>query len=134
MMRSKFKIIIMTLLFIAALVLCCMEFWRHEYQRSRTTLVQAKTSLEQDINLNLPLGSDEGRVVEFLKARRMTHTGLEQVSRDRVGYQGVVGAIEAKSSEITTPLYKCSIHLELKFDQRAKLLGYTDTMPCTGFW
>jgi hypothetical protein len=93
-------------------------------------------SFERDIEQNLPLGTGEGRAIEFLNAHRMRHVDFEEkafTGHHETWYNGATGTIEAiTTTKIGTSLYDCNIFLELKFDKDKKLIGYRDRMPCTG--
>jgi hypothetical protein len=101
--------------------------------------LQAKNSFEQSIASNLPLGSDKGRVIQFLNAQKMTYIELQSDQLSYKGndpwYKGAVETIEAiTTTQAESLLYGCNMHLELKFDDSSKLLDYRDSMPCSGPW
>lgn len=121
------------------LILATFGSWRYAERRSRITLLEAKNSFEQSIASNLPLGSDKSRAVYFLDAHKMRYIELQsdQLSYKRSDpwYKGAVETIEAMTTTKTESLlYGCYIHLDLKFDDSSKLLGYRDSMSCSGPW
>jgi hypothetical protein len=98
-------------------------------------LLLAKRSFEKDVEQNLPVGADEGRAIEFLKARRMRYTELDAkvaMRHREPWYSDAANTIEAiTTTEVSTSLFDCSMFVELKFDKNKKLIGYRDKMPCT---
>jgi hypothetical protein len=137
-MRSKRQIVGIVFLVLAALVIGCISAWHYAYGRSRATLRHAESSFEKDVEQNLPLGTDQSRAIEFLKARRMRYTELDAriaTWRHEPWYNDATDTIEAiTTTEVRTSLFDCSMFLELKFDKNKKLIGYRDKMPCTEYW
>ena len=120
---------------LALFVLGGLAICQYQYRHSRAVMQQARNSFEKDLASSLLAGSDVNRVLEFLKFHRMTYTDLgEPVYRDARWYQDADKTMEAKGPELKTSVLNCAIHLELKFDKNSKLLGYRDSMPCTGPW
>ena len=137
-MRQTFRNAGIFLLVIAGLVLVCKAAWHYAYRRSRATLLNAESSFEKDVEQNLPLGTDQSRAIEFLKARKMLYTELDAkiaTWHHEPWYNGAAETTEAiTTTEISTSLYDCKMFLELKFDKDKKLIGYRDNMPCKGPW
>ena len=137
-MRKTFRIVGVAFLVLAGLVLGCKVAWEYANRRSRATLREAHASFEADIERNLPLGTAEGRAIEFLSARRMRYDKVEaKVAwwHHEASYNDIAETIEAiTTTEISTSLYDCNMSLEMKFDKDKKLIGYTDKMACTGPW
>lgn len=129
------------LVFCVLLIVAARAGWRYAERRSSVTLSEAKNSFERSINNDLPLRSDKSRAVQFLNAQKMRYVELPLQNgqlwyqSNDLWYRGAAESIEAITTTPTeTPLYACNIHVDLKFDDSSKLLGYRDRMSCTGPW
>jgi hypothetical protein len=132
----KLRIVGIIFLVLVAGAVSCITAWHYADRRSWATLRAAQASFEKDIGQNLPLGTGEGRAIEFLNAHRMRHGDFEEkafTAHHEAWYNGATETIEAiTTTKIGTSLYDCNIFLEMKFDKDKKLIGYRDRMPCTG--
>lgn len=121
-------------LIVIVLVTVGVSGWHYAYQRSRATFLDRRTAFEQDVERNLPLGSDISNVQKFLKLRNMISTELAPTPGQEGWYQNASNTLEGRTSDFKATLYECSIHVEFKFDATERLLGYRDTVPCTDIY
>jgi hypothetical protein len=126
---------------LAVLIVAGYAGWRYAEWRSGVTLSQAKTRFERSINNALPLQSDKASAVLFLNSQKIRYVELSLQNghlwykRNDPWYKDAAKTIEGITTTPTeTPLYACNIHVDLKFDDSSKLLGYRDHMSCTGPW
>lgn len=123
-------------LLIGILIVCIFASWvgwRIAYVRSAAISHHAEESLKREIEKELPVGSDQVRVVEFLRAHSIYTDGLKRVgNNERTLYAGASGVIFASTSKLKTPISVCQIVVTFRFDDKDRLLGYSDQIPCNG--
>jgi hypothetical protein len=107
--------------------------WRIASARSTAILRQDEESLKIQIEKELPIGSGRNRVEQFLKAHSMYTDGFRQLGSDYKGsYDGASGIMFATSGNLRTSIFLCKIVVTFRFDDKDKLLGYTDKLVCNG--
>jgi hypothetical protein len=107
--------------------------WRIASAWSAAILRQNEGSLRNQIEKELPMGSDRDRVEEFLRTRSMYTDGFRQLGSEyKASYDGASGIMYATSDDLKTSIFVCKIVVTFKFDGKDKLLGYTDKLVCNG--
>jgi hypothetical protein len=117
------------------------SIWFYAKTYSRRIFREARESFEFEVNRDLPQGSDESRVSEFLNARRIMYGHIEPNPNVRDDptrdvwlfdpwYKNANRVIQGNGPWIRPPLGQCRIVMEFKFDKNAKLLGYRDHPTC----
>jgi hypothetical protein len=105
--------------------------WIVESTRSSKKLKRAENLLRKQIDDGLPLGSDETKVVEFLKARAIFSEGYQRLAPEyRASYRGANAIIFGTTEAIDAPTLLCQIVVTFRFDTAGKLQGYEDQFAC----
>jgi hypothetical protein len=121
---------------IGILIVCISALWvgwRIAYVRSAAILHHAEESLKREIEKELPAGSDQVRVAEFLRAHSIYTDGFKRVGdNEKTLYGGASGIIFASTSKLKTVISLCQIEVTFSFDDNDRLLGYSDQIACNG--
>jgi hypothetical protein len=124
------------LLAVSAVVACALTLWaawRIANIRSSAKLYRAENTLKQEIDKELPVGSEKAAVSEFLKAHSAYSDGFRPLNEGyRALYKGAAGIMIATTQDIETPILSCRIVVTFRFDKAGKLEDHDDKFACNG--
>jgi hypothetical protein len=126
------KIVILIMTFLLASVLAIARFSyirRHDHIRYH----QTRENLGNDVNRNLPVGSEKPLVLQFLKEHSISYYDFDPKSAFGKGtaitdpwYASTAESVKGATDWIGI----CRIEIEFKFDKNNRLLGYRDKPTC----
>jgi hypothetical protein len=117
-----------------ALLAFATTLWTIKLSSVRS-IQQAEIALREQIDRDLPKGSNKGQVNDFLKAHKLYTDGYRTLSVDyQPLYEGASSILYATTPNNKTTIGECQILILFEFNGGEKLQGYSSSPKCKTLW
>jgi hypothetical protein len=124
-MSANYKILAMS----SFIAVATFVIWRYDTDRTEAAVKERETNLLHDVDAQLPTGTPQTVVQQFLSTRHMDNFHVA-VGESNAMYGGASSATYATTDLMGSALRGCSTMLTFRFTTADTLMNYSYVMGC----